>query len=666
LKNLQLYTFYHLNLTYSSIEEEQHEEVINNCYWPLLKLAKKYKLPFGIEASCYTLESINAIDPDWILEFRNLIAEGTVELIGSGYTQLIGPLVPAEVNSANLKIGNQIYKELLGVTPQVALVNEQAYSSGLVNHYINAGYKAIIMEWENPAKYHPDWNSEFRFLPQFACDDYGNSIPLIWNDSIAFQKFQRYAHQEMELHEYVNYLEGHLSEFSRAFPLYGNDVEIFDFRPGRYHTEAILKEKIEWLRIEDLFKAILADDRFNFILPSSVLALSQPDNSGNMLHLESAEQPIPVKKQSKYNITRWAITGRDDFGINTACHRIYKALIKAKITDEEKWKELCFLWSSDFRTHITEKRWKAYRKRLDQFEKKVSSHSSESFLKDTESTKSVSLASSDAVSVIRDGRFITVETKNIRIRLNKLRGMAIDALWFKTIDEGPLIGTIPHGYYDDISLGADFYSGHFVMEMPGQPKIADLIPVDPVVSESEDGELIFVSVDVNTLNGPVRKQISINNKNSNIELTYTFDWTKFPIGSFRLGHTTVLSNSFDKDTLFYRTHNGGDKLETFYPTSKRVDHGSAVSFLTSSNCAVDLTYGCIEMGDSSRFIRLSYDKSIASMIGLITYIETGNDYFYRLALSATEMDDTSRKKIIDSTYIPGSITIAISAFSDNG
>ena len=31
---LNLYAVFHLNLTYSSIEEEQHSDVIRRCYWP--------------------------------------------------------------------------------------------------------------------------------------------------------------------------------------------------------------------------------------------------------------------------------------------------------------------------------------------------------------------------------------------------------------------------------------------------------------------------------------------------------------------------------------------------------------------------------------------------------------------------------------------------------
>ena len=100
--------------------------------------------------------------------FKQLIESGKAELVGSGYAQLIGPLVPARVVAANLKIGNEIYRDLLGIRPTLALVNEQAYSGGLVGHYLDAGYTALLMDWDNPAAAHPEWDAESRYRPQRA------------------------------------------------------------------------------------------------------------------------------------------------------------------------------------------------------------------------------------------------------------------------------------------------------------------------------------------------------------------------------------------------------------------------------------------------------------------------------------------------------------------
>ena len=107
---LRLYAFFHLNMAYSSIEEEQRPDVVQRCYWPLLRLVRDIELPVGIEASAYTLECIRDIDPGWVIEFASLCSEGLCELVGSGYVQLIGPLVPPEVNVANLRLGNEAYE----------------------------------------------------------------------------------------------------------------------------------------------------------------------------------------------------------------------------------------------------------------------------------------------------------------------------------------------------------------------------------------------------------------------------------------------------------------------------------------------------------------------------------------------------------------------------
>ena len=111
---LQLFSIFHLNLAYSSIEEAQRPDVVRRCYWPLLRLAERTGVPIGIEATGFTLETAAAIDPAWLDALRVLVGSGQCEFVGSGYAQIIGPLVPAAVNAANLRIGHQVYERLLG------------------------------------------------------------------------------------------------------------------------------------------------------------------------------------------------------------------------------------------------------------------------------------------------------------------------------------------------------------------------------------------------------------------------------------------------------------------------------------------------------------------------------------------------------------------------
>src|SRR6266576_5223293 len=224
--SLHLFAVFHLNLAFSSIEESERSTVIERCYWPLLALAATHG-PIGIEASGYTLEEIEARDPAWIRRFRDLIQAGKAELIGSGYAQLIGPLVPAKLVAANLKIGNAVYRHLLGVSPRVALVNEQAYSGGLVGHYLDAGYEALLMDWDNPASHHPEWNAELRYAPQRALGADGRGIALLWTNTVAFQKLQRFAHGDIDLDDFLGFVAGHRAPTARVLCLYASDGELF-------------------------------------------------------------------------------------------------------------------------------------------------------------------------------------------------------------------------------------------------------------------------------------------------------------------------------------------------------------------------------------------------------------------------------------------------------
>src|SRR5690349_21819511 len=68
---LKAFAFFHLNLAFSSIEEERRGDVIASCYHPLLDLCER-RGPLGVELSGYTLEEIAARDPSWITRARAL------------------------------------------------------------------------------------------------------------------------------------------------------------------------------------------------------------------------------------------------------------------------------------------------------------------------------------------------------------------------------------------------------------------------------------------------------------------------------------------------------------------------------------------------------------------------------------------------------------------
>ena len=91
----------------------------------------------------------------------------------------------------NQLIGKKIYRRLLNYNPKISLINEMSYSSGLLDHYKDNGYDAIIMEWNNSFSNNSHWDNDLRYYPQFATHINSDSgIQLIWADSIAFQNFK--------------------------------------------------------------------------------------------------------------------------------------------------------------------------------------------------------------------------------------------------------------------------------------------------------------------------------------------------------------------------------------------------------------------------------------------------------------------------------------------
>ena len=105
-----LVCLFHLNLAFSSLPAERRPEIVQRCYWPMLELARRTPFPIAFEAPGWTLEQIAAIDPEWIAAARELIAAGRAELVGSSYAQCAAPLLPAEVNRWNLRLGLEVYE----------------------------------------------------------------------------------------------------------------------------------------------------------------------------------------------------------------------------------------------------------------------------------------------------------------------------------------------------------------------------------------------------------------------------------------------------------------------------------------------------------------------------------------------------------------------------
>ena len=472
---LYLTTVFHCNLNYSSIPVARRREVINTCYWPLLGFAERLGahsgIKLGFEFSGRTLEIIEKLDKRFLEKIRELWQSRRIEVIGSGYAQSIFPLIPTEVNLRNLKLGNEIYKKLLGKQPEMAFVNEQTFSSGLVGLYLRAGYKAIIIDWPNAVKYN-DWPSEEQYNSGFI-EDNGKRIRVIWDNCLAFQKLQRYAYGNMTLGEYSDFVLSHYSKNKdRCLMIYGNDAEVFNFRPRNpqklLHAGAIKQDEIK--RLEEAFSELRTHHDIEFITPSECMKKLA---SQKVFKVGNPEQPIISKKQDKYNETRWAVCGRENYKSNTLCYEAYsllRGLEKKGKALQSWWKILIMLWASDYRTFTTDEKWEDFRKTLLSFVVVLKRAAKKSRVRLGAEVKE-GKQDNQLISIDKDK--CIVDTRKVLLELSKAKGGTIKSLAFKDVSNKPLLKLLPHGYFNDISYSADFFSGHTIV-FSGKEKLTEI------------------------------------------------------------------------------------------------------------------------------------------------------------------------------------------------
>jgi hypothetical protein len=628
---LNIFAFFHLNLMFSSIPEERRPEVIARAYWPLLDLPRRIGAPIGIEATGLTLELIRDIDPDWIAVLRDRIAEGRVEFIGSGYAQLIGPLVPAQVVARNLQLGNKTYGELLGTQPALALVNEQAYSGGIVPHYRSADYRALLMDWDNLAPHHPDWPAETRFKPRLALGSDGQSLPVLWTQTLTFQRLQRYAHGEISIGEYLDTVLSFRAEAPRHLCIYSNDAEVFDIRPGRLHTEDRLSASSEWDRIAEAWTRLAQTDSVRFGSPSSALAAL--NSQSRPLSLESAGYPVPVKKQPKYNIARWAVAGRDNLAVNAACERIANSLAHAPEASDSDWKELCRLWSSDFRTHIGEGRWGAFRRDLQNVERKW------------DCPAETPPAPNPAARPVEADRWIHVASKSLTATLNRRRGLAIQSLQKAGDANPPMLVSLLHGHFHDIALQADWYTGNAVFEALDGPKVTDLEWAQTTEWTCGETGAQVLETTIPTRKGPVFKRLSFQQDRPRVDVDLAFHWPDPGRGSLRAAHVLLNPNAFDWQNLTLETANGGASPDRFHIGRAQFDHSAAVSFQVSATTGMGATDGKIRISDGKRGFTIFVDRTVAPLLAMTHNMNTAQGPFCRIILSAMETDDTRKPEL---------------------
>lgn len=613
--NSLFFKIYHANLAFSAIEESDLAEVIDKTYFPLLNLIQQYNIKMGLELSGYSLEKIQQLRPEWIQKFKILHKKGLVELIGSGYMQIIGPIVPYEVNILNQQIGLEIYKAILGIIPDIAFVNEQTFSSSMIDIYTEVGYKAIAMEWNNAYTiHHKNWKLSYGFQSVFVQGIY-TKIPILWTDSIIFQQYQRMVHNEINLQSYINFIQSKINLGYKAIPIYASDLEIFNYRPGRFETETTILNN-EWSNIATISNELqkLGD----FQLPSEILQKTL--NKDIILILTNSANPIIIKKQEKYSLSRWSACGRGANLINTLCFQYLK-------TNCYDAKQLLQYWGSDYRTHTTQKKWK---NALDFFKLKLPKTSS-NLARGIESNKLTSNNPFD----------LEFKYNNYVITFNKKKGLTLKSIKYK--NNFLEFGTVEHGKLHFISNTADFYTGTTVIESASGKKITNLSEVNNYTFEQNDMHCYKLSTKIELKNIAIEERSWIIDTKHNI-LTFEaqLDVKQFVLGSIRIGALTLFPQNMNKN-FWYECKNGGQYFER-HKINQNITHSKAKSLLQSSNGGIGVTDGVLRFGiDETIICKIDIDREYSYPFIMLENNCDLETYLTRVNFSVQELDDTLKE-----------------------
>jgi hypothetical protein len=212
------------------------------------------------------------------------------------------------------------------------------------------------------------------------------------------------------------------------------------------------------------------------------------------------------------------------------------------------------------------------------------------------------------------------------------------------VDESPLFGTLEHGYYDDIRLGADFFSGHLIHMAKDGNKSTDLVAktTEPLVDDGPEAVTVKLRAELGI--GTLWKTYHISKTGPEVSVTYKLKVNGLTASSLRLGIFTLIPSAFELDSLWFETVNGGAGAERFTLKGHLVSQDDSVSQRVTASGCLGATEGWVRVGDKDKCLEFSTDKSELFTVPMLRFSETGNDekpFFLRLLHSLGEVDDTA-------------------------
>ncbi len=233
------------------------------------------------------------------------------------------------------------------------------------------------------------------------------------------------------------------------------------------------------------------------------------------------------------------------------------------------------------------------------------------------------------------------ELKNdhTHISWNTRRGLCIDSATFPSVFDLPVLGTIPHGFFDSIDWDADFYTGGVQLD-DGHNFYHDLEAVSHVRRWAGPiRDIVEVAIPA----GPIvqKKRYAVYHHLPRIDIEQSFQTRGVYSLAFRAGIVTLLPGGWRGEKLTLTTRNGGKSNETYPLHGEKVAHSDPSKIGVSSSNCLGATDGWLAFGDGEKTLTISRDMTRNYTAPLIKYEEIGPHFFARVYHTLGERDETS-------------------------
>jgi hypothetical protein len=587
----------HLNLNEASLAVAERGALIRDVYGPLLALSESRPwLVLTLEASGHTLERLAQLAPEWLAHLSGLLADRRVAFVGSGDTRLAAPLVPAAVNRWNQALGREAYQRLLGRLPRCAFVNHMAWSQGLVDAYLDAGYEAVIT---SPSRLHGSSDGvAWAPYPAWTLSPSGRRMRLLSAPAEVAGGLERFLSGALGPEHVLAELANLRSERARRGPrahvtlsLYGLGLE----RARGVDAPALqrLGELCDALHARGL--AFTSPEDVLDESPREAIALSEPDQVVTSPHIPLA---------------RFALGGWDAPGVNARCFARGQELEQRGATARD-WQLLCRAWASDLRADLRPERWQRFARTLPKPAVAPASDFPDLPLR---------------VRIVEQrGSRLALATEGVRVVLDLRRGLALDGLSFHRTGEEPLIGAMPRSVLEPGASLEARTSGHCEFAAPGGPAFTDLVPAEPEVEGLET--CLCVRAALSTPRGRIVKEVRVFAQR--LELRTGFS-ALGPRASVRLraGFLTFLPSPSAGPWL--SCANGG--------APERFD----VSCLAQPEVVLGASDGWVALDDGRRGFEVSWPQARSAPLPVLLRSQARTRTLLRLAFALAEPDETVR------------------------